>query len=181
MASTISAPNTGAADGPPSSDRARRIEVHGIDHIPERERHGRARELFAVWAAANVNYLSLVVGGALILMGLSLWQALTVIVVGNLFWVPVGLLAVSGPASGTPSEVIMRAMFGVRGNRVNIAVTGWVICICYIALNLAAAALAAFSSSRRPASRRTRASRPQSWWVLPRSRWPSACTATPPS
>ncbi|WP_327242644.1 purine-cytosine permease family protein [Streptomyces sp. NBC_01320] len=145
MASTISDPNTGADDGLPSSDRARRIEVHGIDHIPERERHGRARDLFAVWAAANVNYLSLVVGGALILMGLSLLQALTVIVVGNLFWVPVGLLAVSGPASGTPSEVIMRAMFGVRGNRVNIAVTGWVICICYIALNLAAAALAAFS------------------------------------
>lgn len=48
-------------------------------------------------------------------MGLSLWQALAVIVVGNLFWALVGLLAVSGPASGTPSEVIMRAMFGTRG------------------------------------------------------------------
>ncbi|MGV9778029.1 purine-cytosine permease family protein, partial [Streptosporangium sp. NPDC003464] len=148
MASTIPDPRPGvhgAHETPPPSGRAGRVEVHGIDHIPERERHGRARELFAVWAAANVNYLSLVVGGALILMGLSLWQALAVIVVGNLFWVPVGLLAVSGPASGTPSEVIMRAMYGVRGNRVNIAVTGWAICICYIALNLAAAALAAFS------------------------------------
>ncbi|MFF2437250.1 purine-cytosine permease family protein [Streptomyces sp. NPDC058107] len=148
MASTIPDPHPhtrGVHDMPPPSDRAGRIEVHGIDHIPERERHGRARELFVVWAAANVNYLSLVVGGALILMGLTLWQAFAVILVGNLFWLPVGLLAVSGPASGTPSEVIMRAMFGVRGNRVNIAVTGWVICICYIALNLAAAALAAFS------------------------------------
>ncbi|MEU6659092.1 cytosine permease [Streptomyces sp. NPDC046821] len=135
-----SAPETRTApDGPG------RIEVHGIDHIPERERHGRARDLFPVWAAANVNYLSLVVGGALILMGLNLWQAVAVIVVGNLFWVPVGLLSISGPASGTPSEVIMRAMFGIRGNRVNIAVTGWVICICYIALNLAAAATAAFA------------------------------------
>ncbi|WP_326693518.1 purine-cytosine permease family protein [Streptomyces sp. NBC_01766] len=151
MASTIPDPpptvhGTPGADGIPApSDRAGRIEVHGIDHIPDRERHGRARDLFAVWAAANVNYLSLVVGGTLILLGLSLGQALAVIVVGNLFWVPVGLLAVSGPASGTPSEVIMRAMFGVRGNRVNIAVVGWMICICYIALNLAAAALAAFS------------------------------------
>ncbi|MFJ9855082.1 purine-cytosine permease family protein [Streptomyces sp. NPDC101150] len=148
MASTTPDPLPGAHgrhDTPPPSDRPGRIEAHGIDHIPDRERHGRARELFAVWAAANVNYLSLVVGGALILMGLSLGQALAVIVVGNLFWVPVGLLAVSGPASGTPSEVIMRAMFGVRGNRVNIAITGWGICICYIALNLAAAALAAFS------------------------------------
>ncbi|MER7394532.1 cytosine permease [Streptomyces sp. NPDC000151] len=148
MASTLPDPHPdtrGADETPPPSDRPGRIEAHGIDHIPEGERHGRARELFAVWAAANVNYLSLVVGGALILMGLSLWQALAVIVIGNLFWVAVGLLAVSGPASGTPSEVIMRAMFGVRGNRVNIAITGWLICICYLALNLAAAAVAAFS------------------------------------
>ncbi|MEV4163225.1 purine-cytosine permease family protein [Nonomuraea dietziae] len=148
MAATIPDPRPGthtAHESPPPSNRAGRVEVHGIDHIAEHERHGRARELFTVWAAANVNYLSLVVGGALILMDLSLWQALAVIVVGNLFWLAVGLLAVSGPASGTPSEVVMRAMFGIRGNRVNIAITGWVICICYIALNMAAAALAAFS------------------------------------
>ncbi|MEU7576166.1 cytosine permease [Streptomyces sp. NPDC041068] len=148
MASTIPDPYPGT-DGAHAAaaplDPAGRIEVHGIDHIPERERHGRPRELFAVWAAANVNYLSLVVGGTLILMGLTLRQALAVIVVGNLTWPAVGLLAVSGPASGTPSEVVMRAMYGVRGNRVNIAITGWAICICYIALNLAAAALAAFS------------------------------------
>lgn len=61
----------------------------------------------------------MVVGGALILMGLSLGQAIAVIVLGSLFWAPIGLLAVSGPASGTPSEVIARAMYGIRGNRVN--------------------------------------------------------------
>lgn len=147
MASTLPDPQPSQRTDtePPVSAQAGRIEVHGIDHIPESERHGRARELSAVWAAANVNYLSLVVGGSLILMGLTLWQSLAVIVTGNLFWLLVGLLAVSGPASGTPSEVVMRAMFGIRGNRVNIAVTGWAICICYIALNMAAAALAAFS------------------------------------
>ncbi|OOC53029.1 MULTISPECIES: purine-cytosine permease family protein [Nocardiopsis] len=145
MASTHPPSGGGAADTSPASNRAGRVEAHGIDHIPDGERQGRPRELFAVWAAANVNYLGLVVGGVLILMGLSLWQALLVCVVGNLFWVLVGILAVSGPASGTPSEVVMRAMFGVRGNRVNIAVTGWALCICYIALNLAAAAVAGFS------------------------------------
>ncbi|MEY9848835.1 NCS1 family nucleobase:cation symporter-1 [Streptacidiphilus sp. BW17] len=121
------------------------VEAHGIDVIPDSERHGRARELLGVWAAPNVSYLSLVVGGALMLMGLSLWQALAVIVVGNLFWALVGLVAVSGPASGTPSEVIMRAMFGVRGNRGNIAITGWFASVCYLALNWAAASLAAFA------------------------------------
>src|SRR4051794_463095 len=109
MASTIPDPRPGA-DGssaaPPAADRAAYVEAHGIDHIPERERHGRARDLFAVWAAANVNYLNLVVGGALILKGLSLWQALAVLVAGNLFWLLTGLLAVSGPAAGAPSEVI---------------------------------------------------------------------------
>ncbi|GAA2103024.1 cytosine permease [Streptomyces albiaxialis] len=155
MASTIPDPHpdipaaSGAQAATPPSDRAGRVEAHGIDHIPEDERHGRPRELFAVWAAANVNYLSLVVGGALVLMGLSLAQALAVIVVGNLFWLLTGLLAVSGPAAGAPSEVITRAIYGVRGNRVNNAVVGWMISVCYFALNLAAAATAAFALVER--------------------------------
>nr|WP_145486099.1 MULTISPECIES: cytosine permease [Streptomyces] len=139
-ARTMSAEETG-----PAPRAAGGVESHGIDHIPDSERRGRPRELFAVWAAANVNYLSLVVGGALVLMGLSLWQALAVIVVGNLFWLLTGLLAVPGPAAGAPSEVITRTLYGVRGNRVNNAVTGWLISVCYFALNLAAAATAAFS------------------------------------
>ncbi|MEU9864836.1 cytosine permease [Streptomyces sp. NPDC047971] len=145
MTSTLPDPRPGADGAPPVTDRAGRVEVHGIDHIPDTERHGRPRELFAIWAAANVNYLSLVIGGALVLMGLSLAQALLVIVVGNLFWLLTGVLAVSGPAAGAPSEVITRAMYGVRGNRVNNAVTGWMISVCYFALNLAAAASAAFA------------------------------------
>lgn len=133
----------------PSADRLGQVETHGIDYIPETERHGRARELFAVWAAPNVGYLALVVGGTLILMGLSLWQALAVIVVGNLFSVLTGIVAVSGPASGTPSEVISRAMYGIRGNRVNILVTSWFISVCYLALNWAAASYTAFRLAER--------------------------------
>ncbi|MFI8997307.1 purine-cytosine permease family protein [Streptomyces sp. NPDC053542] len=148
MASTLPDPQPGtrrADDAPPASERAGRIEAHGIDHIPDAERHGKARELFSVWAAANVNYLSLVVGGALILMGLTVWQAIAVLAVGNLFWTLTGFLAVSGPSAGAPSEVITRAMYGVLGNRVNNAVVGWLISVCYFALNLSAAAVAAFS------------------------------------
>ncbi|RSS38767.1 cytosine permease [Streptomyces sp. WAC08241] len=148
MASTIPDQNPApraAQVTPPAADRPGRVEAHGIDHIPDEERHGHPRELFSVWAAANVNYLSLVIGGALVLMGLSLWQALGVIVVGNLFWVLTGLLATSGPAAGAPSEVITRAVYGVRGNRVNNAIGGWLVSVCYFALNLAAAATAAFA------------------------------------
>ncbi|MGV9454532.1 purine-cytosine permease family protein [Streptomyces sp. NPDC003635] len=145
MASTIDDPEHRTALASDRAEGAGRIEAHGIDVIPDAERRGRPRQLFSVWAAANVNYLSLVIGGALILMGLTLWQALAVIVVGNLFWLFTGLLSLPGPAAGAPSEVITRAMFGVRGNRVNNAVVGWMISVCYFALNLAAASTAAFA------------------------------------
>ncbi|MFJ5078286.1 purine-cytosine permease family protein [Streptomyces sp. NPDC088553] len=148
MASTIPDPlpgPQGAQAALRDTDRPGRIEAHGIDHIPESERHGHPRELFSVWAAANVNYLSLVIGGALVLMGLNLWQAVAVTVVGNLFWLFPGLLATSGPAAGAPSEVITRAVYGVLGNRVNNAVGGWLVSVCYFALNLAAAATATFA------------------------------------
>ncbi|MGW1250515.1 purine-cytosine permease family protein [Streptomyces sp. NPDC002535] len=148
MASTIPDPHPGpqgAQVALQDTDRPGRIEAHGIDHIPESERHGHPRELFSVWAAANVNYLSLVIGGALVLMGLTLWQAVAVTVVGNLFWLLPGLLATSGPAAGAPSEVITRAVYGVLGNRLNNLVGGWLVSVCYFALNLAAAATAAFA------------------------------------
>ncbi|MFD7910788.1 purine-cytosine permease family protein [Streptomyces sp. NPDC059752] len=156
MASPIPDPPPGSHPAPgalgqaaPTPERATRIEAHGIDHIPDSERHGHPRDLFAVWAAANVNYLSLVIGGALVLMGLSLWQSVAVIVVGNLFWLLTGLLATSGPAAGAPSEVITRAMYGVIGNRAMNAIGGWLVSVCYFALNLAAAAAAAFALVER--------------------------------
>jgi len=128
-----------------ATDQPGRVEVHGIDFIPEAERHGRARELFAVWTASNVSYLYIAVGGALTLMGLGVWQAMAVVLAGNLFWVLVGLLAVSGPASGTPSSIVMRAMFGIRGNRANAAIIGWGIAVAYEAINLSVGVLAGFA------------------------------------
>ncbi|MCI0157568.1 cytosine permease [Leifsonia shinshuensis] len=121
------------------ADSPTRIETHGIDFIPETERHGRARDLFAVWAAPNVNFLAVVVGATLMVMGLSLWEALVVIVIGNVFSIVTGIVAGSGPAAGTPSEVITRAMYGITGNRFNVAIAGWLISVCYLAINWAAA------------------------------------------
>lgn len=140
----VRSPQSAASRQEYAQERASRVEAHGIDIIPDEERRGRARSLFFVWAAPNVNYLCIVLGGALMLMGLSLWQAAAVALAGNLFWALPGLVAVSGPAAGAPSEVIMRTMFGVRGNRVNIAISGWLVDVCYLALSWSAAALAAF-------------------------------------
>ncbi|PPK70433.1 cytosine permease [Actinokineospora auranticolor] len=145
MTSTPASPPADAPRAPAGSGRAGRVEAHGIDVIGDDERHGRARDLVGVWAAPNVNYLALVVGGALVVMGLQLWQALLVIVVGNLCWVLVGVLAMSGPAAGAPSEVITRAVYGTRANRVVIGVNGWFISVCYAALNWSAASVTTFS------------------------------------
>ena len=127
----------------PAADRAGHVEQHGIDVIPPSDRHGRPRELFWVWMSANVNYLYFVLGGVLVLLGLSIWEALAITVIGNLWWAAVGWLAVSGPASGTPSVAIMRAMFGVRGNRVFGGGLGVAIGLFYEIINIAVATLAA--------------------------------------
>ncbi|WP_405785515.1 hypothetical protein [Streptomyces sp. NBC_01378] len=55
MASTIPDPSAQAAA--PPADQAGRVEAHG-DFISDAERHGRARELFAVRAAPHVSYLT---------------------------------------------------------------------------------------------------------------------------
>lgn len=128
-----------------TTDRFAHVEVRGIDYIPIQERHGRPRELFKVWAASNVAYFYIILGGIMIQLGLNVWQATAVVLAGNLFWLLVGLLAVSGPSSGTPSSVVMRAMFGIRGNRINAAISGWAISVGYEAINLTVGALAGFA------------------------------------
>ena len=135
--SRTSAPTHPPPTAPATSRR------HGIDVIPPAERHGRPRELFWVWMSANVVYLYFVLGGVLVLLGLSIWEALAITVVGNLWWAAVGWLAVSGPASGAPSVAIMRAMFGVRGNRVFGGGLGVAIGLFYEIINIAVATLAA--------------------------------------
>jgi purine-cytosine permease-like protein len=97
-----------------------------------------------VWAAANTNYLYIVLGGLLTVFGLNVWQAMSVLVVGNLFWAAIGVMATSGPVAGAPSSVIMRAMFGVTGNRWNLLLN-WPVFIAYEAINLCIGALAGYA------------------------------------
>ncbi|MEU9343404.1 cytosine permease [Streptomyces sp. NPDC048278] len=126
-------------------DRFGRIESVGVEYIGPADRHGRPRELFAVWLSSNLAYFYILVGGLLPVLGLSIWQSFAVLAAGHLFWALVGLLAVSGPSTGSPSSVVTRAMYGVRGNRVFGAGAVWVLCIAYEGLNLAIGADAGFS------------------------------------
>jgi len=129
----------------PNGDQFGHIEARGIDHIPNAERHGHARELFLVWMAPNIMYLDVILGGAMMKLGLGIWPAIVVIILGNAYWLLVGLVSISGSRSGTAGAVIMRAMFGVRANRVNVAVCVWAIMVAYEAVNLSMGGLAGFA------------------------------------
>ena len=116
-------------------DAANQPETRGIELIGAGERHGRARDLFFVWAAPSVSILNFTVGATLVLLGLELWQAVLVVVAGSVLWVLPGVIAISGPAAGTSGSVITRAIYGVIGNRPVVAFTGWLIGAVFLALN----------------------------------------------
>ncbi|MEV4775209.1 purine-cytosine permease family protein [Microbacterium sp. LWH12-1.2] len=120
--------------GADAVDTATHPETRGIELIDDAERHGRARDLFLIWAAPSVSILNLTIGASLILLGLETWQAVAVIVAASLLWVLPGIIAGSGPAAGTSGSVVTRAMYGVLGNRLFVAVVGWFIGAVFLSL-----------------------------------------------
>jgi nucleobase:cation symporter-1, NCS1 family len=115
-------------------DSGKHAETRGIELVEDAERHGRARDLFAIWAAPNVSILNLTIGATLILLGLEIWQAVAVILAAAVLWVLPGVIAASGPAAGTSGSVITRAMYGIHGNKLFVAFVGWFIGAVFLSL-----------------------------------------------
>ena len=116
------------------------VETHGIDAIPERERHGAPRELAFLWAGAFVNYASLFTASLLTTYyGLGVWDGMAATVLGTIAAALIlGLLSNTGPRSGLPQIVFTRRIFGVRGSYLGAALTlflavGWFAVDCVIA------------------------------------------------
>ena len=92
------------------------VERHSIDYIPPSERHGKVRDQFTVWAAANATALNIFFGSLAIVLGLNFVWAIVAIVVGTV----VGALTISfhalqGPYLGLPQLIQSRAQFGYYG------------------------------------------------------------------
>jgi len=131
MANQVTNQQVGATiDG--EGDRVFSIEQHGLDPIPVEDRHGSPRELFWTWLGGAYNYVALAAGALPILFGLSLWQALLAVLIGNVLGAVVfGLCAIHGPRTATATIVNTRAALGHKGNLLAAAISffsvaGWV-------------------------------------------------------
>ena len=85
------------------------VEQHHVEVIPENERHGRPRDQFTLWFAANANVVNFTLGVLAILFGLNLFWALVAIVVGNVLGMLLTALhAWQGPRLGVPQMIQSR-------------------------------------------------------------------------
>ena len=64
-------------------------------------------------------------GHLIMTFGLSVVQAVLVVVIGNLFYALLGWASMQGPETGTTAFMVSRAPFGQNGNRV-VALFNWV-------------------------------------------------------
>jgi NCS1 family nucleobase:cation symporter-1 len=127
-----------------TTDLVGHIEPHGIEVIPDGERHGRPSELFWVWFTSNFTFLYILFGGILISLGLTLRQALAVAFIGNLFFTLVGIISIPGPRSGTASLVISRSQYGIRGSRLS-SLLNWIMLVGFEAVDFSVAAFALYA------------------------------------
>jgi len=127
-----------------ASDDFLKVERHGLEPVPEADRHGAPRELALVWTGAMANYVSLLTGalviGAPITLGLSqgqlgLGDSILAIAVGvGLAAILHGLVSVTGARTGAPQMVFARGVFGHRGAYLGAALT-WIMAVGWFAVD----------------------------------------------
>ncbi len=93
------------------------LELNGANFISESERHGKPRDLFWPWCAANVSFLALSYGAFFLDFGISIWQVVVTVFIGTVgSFALVGISSLAGKKSNAPTMTMSRASFGVRGN-----------------------------------------------------------------
>src|SRR5882757_4747641 len=115
------------------------VERNGINPVPEAQRRGSPRELFAVWFSWNVSILGISYGIYVFGLGLSVVQAIVAGILGYaVSALLVGILAVGGPRTGLPTLTQTRFAFGFHGNKLPtlfayLSNVGWKITIITLA------------------------------------------------
>ncbi len=117
MTSTLTPPGAEAALASYGSKTVA-VEPGGVEFIPLSARHGKPRGLFWTWTSPNMEFATITVGILSVLaFGLTFWQAVVAIVIGNVLGsVSMGILSSWGPRAGLPQMVLSRLGFGFFGN-----------------------------------------------------------------
>lgn len=108
----------------PDEDLAFHVEQRGIDFVPETERWARPRDVGMMWAGASVQIEYFIYGAILMTFGFTFAQALSIIVIGNVSYLLLGICSLQGPQAGTTVFAINRASYGPNGSRL-IALFNW--------------------------------------------------------
>src|SRR5579872_3519239 len=97
--------------------------------IPKDKRSWGTYNYASLWVAMSVCIPTYMLASGLIAGGMSWWQAIATILLGNLiFLVPMLLNAHAGAKYGIPFPVLVRASFGVRGANVPAVLRALVAC-----------------------------------------------------
>jgi nucleobase:cation symporter-1, NCS1 family len=89
---------------------------HTLMPIPENARTSTVAHQFWIWTGANIAPINWVLGALGIYLGLSLWQTVGVLVVGNVIGMAVfGFFVLMGQQTAVSQMVLSRAAFGRRG------------------------------------------------------------------
>lgn len=102
------------------------VEVHTIDHIPEKERYGKLWHQGPFWFTMNATILTILSGIYGGLSGMNLTWSLVAIVLGSMAGsVFAAFHAVQGPRLGIPQMIQSRVQFGSIGGNWVVAVVGF--------------------------------------------------------
>jgi NCS1 family nucleobase:cation symporter-1 len=92
------------------------LEVHHVDVISRADRHGKARDLFPVWFAANLNVGNAFFGALAVIVGNSFFWAVVVVILGNIAGAAfMSLHSIQGAKLGVPQLIQSRGQFGFIG------------------------------------------------------------------
>lgn len=101
-----------------------KLELRGVDYIPEEHRNSKPVNLFFVLGGAQICYPIMLIGALPVLFGLGWWDAFFAItaglLVGSIVVAPIALL---GQKTGTNGIVSSGAHFGTKGRIVGAILT----------------------------------------------------------
>ncbi len=117
-----------------SVDAAGKLELHGIDFIPEAHRTRKPGSILWIVTGADVTFPPIIVGTVPIALGLSWWAAFWALVVGTILGcIQIGIMSLLSPRTGTNISVSSAAHFGIKG-RLLASIVGFLTSIFFTAL-----------------------------------------------